>query len=149
MQELQEIDFEIMTIQQVRDFIHNFENFLLTQPQIELPLKHYFSNGVYARELEIKKGTILTGKIHKFENLNILSKGDISIISQDGVVRVKAPYTVVSTPGVKRLAYAHEDCLWTTILGTDSKDHVEIENKFTTNNYNEIEVDVCHSLLSQ
>ena len=149
MQELESIDFQKMTIQEVRDFITSFEGYLKTLPQEELPLIHHFSKGVYARELHIPKGCMLTGKIHKFENLNILSKGDISILSQDGVMRVKAPFTVVSSPGVKRLAYAHEDCVWTTILGTDSKDHSQISEEFTTDDYSLVEGFKCHSQLPQ
>lgn len=149
MQELEIIDFQKMTIQEVRDFITSFEGYLKTLPQEELPLKHHFSKGVYARELHIPKGCMLTGKIHKFENLNILSKGEISILSQDGVMRVKAPFTVVSSPGVKRLAYAHEDCVWTTILGTDSKDHLQISEEFTTDDYSLVEGVKCHSQLPQ
>ena len=149
MQELESIDFQKMTIQEVRDFITSFEGYLKTLPQEELPLIHHFSKGVYARELHIPKGCMLTGKIHKFENLNILSKGDISILSQDGVMRVKAPFTVVSSPGVKRLAYAHEDCVWTTILGTDSKDHLQISEEFTTDDYSLVEGFKCHSQLPQ
>lgn len=149
MQELETTNFEKMSIQEVRDFITSFEAYLKTLPQEELPLIHHYSKGVYARELHIPKGCMLTGKIHKFENLNILSKGEISILSQDGVMRVKAPFTVVSSPGVKRLAYAHEDCVWTTILGTDSKDHLQIADEFTTDDYSKIEGAECLSQLPQ
>lgn len=97
----------------------------------DLPVKNYFSKGVYARELFIPKGTTLTGKIHKFENLNIMSKGDMSVMMDDGTVkRVQAPFTIVSPPGTRRAAYAHEDTIWTTIHGTESTDVDEIEGIF-------------------
>ena len=38
-------------------------------------LNHYQIPGVYARELKLKAGTILTGKIHNFESMGILSQG--------------------------------------------------------------------------
>ena len=99
--------------------------------QINIPIRHYFSPGVYAREITIPAGTLLTGRIHKYEQLNILSGGEISVFTQDGMQRVKAPFTVVSSPGTKRIAYAHTDCTWTTILATDETDPDKIEALFT------------------
>ncbi len=99
--------------------------------QVEIKEVNYFSKGVYAREIFIPKGTVITGKIHKYDNLNIMSAGDMSVLIEDGsVVRVKAPYTVVSPPGTRRVAYAHEDTTWTTIHGTDQKDVDLIESEF-------------------
>ena len=104
---------------------------MLKHEQLELPVKHHFAPNVYARELFIPKGTLLTGKIHKYAQLNILSQGDISVLTDNGVKRVQTPFAVVSPAGTKRIAYAHEDCVWTTILGTDEKDPDKIEQQFT------------------
>ena len=121
---------------EVRDRVNAIEYEMLNADpdkfvQVDLPVRHHFSQGVYARELFIPKGTLLTGKIHKYTNLNILSMGEMSVLTDDGVKRVRAPFTVVSPPGTKRIAYAHEDCIWTTILGTSEKDPEKIEDQFT------------------
>lgn len=103
---------------------------------VNCPVTHYFSRGVYARELFIPAGTVLTGEIHKHENLNILSQGDISVRMEDGsIVRVQAPFTTVSPPGTKRAAYAHTDCVWTTIHGTDERDVDKIKHEFIATSY--------------
>lgn len=102
---------------------------------IELPVVHHFSRGVYARELRIPAGTTLTGKVHKFENLNILSQGEMSVSTENGVERVMAPFTIVSPPGTKRVAYAHTDCVWTTIHGTSETDLEKIEAEFVTDTH--------------
>lgn len=100
-------------------------------PQVEIKHVDYFSKGVYAREIFIPAGTVITGKIHKFENLNIMSQGDLSILMEDGTVkRVQAPFTIVSPPGTRRAAFAHSDVVWTTIHGTDKTDVDEIEAEF-------------------
>lgn len=100
-------------------------------PPVDIPVREYFSNKVYAREITIPAGTVLMGKIHKYTNLNILSKGRISVRMEDGsVVDMEAPCTVVSPPGTRRVAYAHTEVVWTTILGTDSKDSDAIEAEF-------------------
>lgn len=98
--------------------------------QVELKLVHYHSEGVYARELHIPKGALVIGEIHKYKNLNILSKGKISVSTDDGLVTVEAPFTVVSPSGTKRYAFAHEDCVWTTILRTDEINIDKIEKHF-------------------
>jgi hypothetical protein len=115
----------------LRDKVFAIEDKMRQMPQVNIPIKHYFSPGVYAREITIPAGTILTGRIHKYTQLNILSGGEISVLTEDGIVRVKAPYTVISPPGTKRIAIAHTDCTWTTILHTDETDPDKIEELFT------------------
>lgn len=114
----------------MRQKIERMEVEMLSHPQVSIPLRHYFSDGVYAREITIPKDVLCTGAVHKYTNLNILSKGDISVMTEDGVKRVQAPFTIVSPPGTKRIAYAHEECVWTTILRTDLTDPDEIEDRF-------------------
>jgi hypothetical protein len=111
-----------------RDIVNLFEAEMLKQPQLNLTVKHHFSPGVYARELFIPAGTLLTGKIHRFEHLNIMSQGDMSVLTEDGVKRVQAPFTIVSPAGTKRIAFAHSDTVWTTIHATDETDIERIEN---------------------
>lgn len=114
----------------LRDKINAVEALMKEQPQVEIKVTHRFSHGVYAREIFIPAGTMLTGEIHKFENLNILSQGDISVMTESGVVRVQAPFTIVSPPGTKRIALAHTDCIWTTIHGTFERNIDKIKNHF-------------------
>jgi hypothetical protein len=114
----------------LRAKVHRAEAVMLERPQLELPVKHHFAKGLYARELFIPKGTLLTGKIHKYSQLNILSQGEISVLTEEGVKRVRAPFTIVSPPGTKRIAYAHEDCVWTTVHGTEETDLERIEEIF-------------------
>lgn len=113
-----------------RTLVFQFEEIAKQYPQIELKVKHYFSKGVYARELHIPAGVILTGEIHKFENLNILSQGRIEVLTENGMKEVEAPFTVVSPAGTKRIARAITDCVWTTIHGTDENDLNIIEKTF-------------------
>lgn len=114
-----------------RDKVSLLEEEMFKREQIPIPIKHYFSPGVYAREITIPAGTLLTGRIHLYEQLNILSSGKISVLTHEGMKDVEAPFTVVSPPGTKRIAYAHTECTWTTILATEEKDPDLIEAKFT------------------
>ena len=104
-----------------------------TAVRLELPVRHIFERGVYARELFIPKGVMLTGQIHKHPQINIMSRGDLAVLVGRRVIRLnthKGPIIVVSPAGVKRIAYAHADTVWTTIHGTDLTDMDEIEAHF-------------------
>ena len=114
----------------VRQQVFEFEEWVRTLAPVEFPLRHFFAPGVYARELTIPAGTALTGQIHKYVTLNILSQGEMSVLTHEGVKRVSAPFTIVSPPGTKRAAIAHTKCVWTTIHGTDETDLEKIEEHF-------------------
>lgn len=132
-----------MTVPEIRSFIAAVEQRLVSgdyngEP-IDVPINHHFSQDVYAREMIVPKGAIIIGKIHKYQNLNILSKGEVSIVSIDGVMRVKAPFTFVASPGAKRLFVVHEDAVWTVVHGTAETDIDKIESKFIVKTYEELD----------
>lgn len=98
-----------------RETIVKFEQALTQFPQIEIRTEHYFVDGLYAREIHISAGTILTGKVHTEHHLNIVSKGRIIVWTEDGMREVSAGTTIVSRPGCKRVGLALEDTVWVTI----------------------------------
>lgn len=112
-----------------RSQILRLENEMRRHAQVEIRPVHYFAEGLYAREITIPAGTLLTGLIHKKEHLNIISKGDITVWTEHGMKRVRAPFTMVSPPGTKRVGYAHEDTVWTTIHACTLSDLAEIETE--------------------
>jgi len=119
-----------LSVGNIRDKVFLLEAVMKVMPQVELKVIHHFSKGVYARELYIPAGVTLIGEIHKFENLNILSKGTMIVTTEEGMIEVSAPFTVVSPPGTKRAAHTLTDCIWTTIHGTDETDVDKIEHQF-------------------
>lgn len=139
----------------VREKIFQLESLLLKLPQAEMPLTHRFAEGLYSREIFIPKGTLLTGRIHKVEHLCIINKGDVSVLTEDGVKRFLAPSVFVSRAGIKRVIYAHEDTTWMTVHACTEKDVEKIEDLLTTNSYEEfdqfsviqqqIKESLCHS----
>ena len=103
------------------------------------PLKHYFSPVdekygccTYAREILLRKGSLVIGKIHKHQHLNIISKGKVTVFTEFGKKELEGPCTFVSEVGLKRAVFAHEDTIWTTIhltahVGEENLDKVEDE----------------------
>jgi quercetin dioxygenase-like cupin family protein len=126
---------EVIVPLSVRDKVNIIEAEMRKYPQLDIPVAHYFANagtkrGTYAREITIPKDSYVTGKIHKYEQINFLLKGEISVLTEDGMKRIKAPATVVSPAGTKRIAYTHEECIWTTIHSTEETDVDKIEETF-------------------
>lgn len=117
--------------------VNAVEALMAQQPQVELEVTNYFSEGVYARSLKISAGIMLTGKIHKFEQLNILAKGRMKVLVGDIYKEVVAPFVVVSPAGTKRIAIALEDCVWITVHGTHETDLELIEKTFIAQNEQE------------
>lgn len=115
--------FEVEQALTIREKLDALEAELFKHPQIEIPPRHYFAKGLYAREITIPAGTLLTGKIHTTQHINIISKGEISVLTEHGPRRVKAPCTLVSPPGTKRAGYAHEETVWTTIHANPADEH--------------------------
>ncbi len=128
--------------------LERLDEVLLQSPQVEMPVTHHFSRGVYGRELFIPKGTVLTGRIHKYSQINVLLKGDISVLTEDGIRRLRSPVVFESPAGAKRAGYAHEDTVWLTICGTHNTDTNTLEDELTTRTYAEYEA-FCANLLEQ
>lgn len=121
-----------------RQAIADVEQIVGAAEQIDLPLKHHFSKDLYGRELFIPAGSLIVGKIHKHQSLNILASGDISVVTEDGIKRVQAPYTTVSKPGTKRIGYAHTDSVWITVHATQETDLEKIEEEVIAKDYDDV-----------
>ena len=113
-----------------RDKVLRLEEALRKLPQIDAPLFHHFSDGIYARELHIPKGATLTGKIHRKAHLNVLAKGEIMVLTEHGMKHLKAPCVIQSFPGIKRAGHALEDTVWITFHATHETDLQKIEAEF-------------------
>ena len=114
----------------MRDKIYVIEAEMKKLPQIDIPVRHYFIPGVYARQVFIPAGALVTGVTYKCAQINILSQGRIRVSVDDDVIGLEASHTVISPAGVKRVALAVTDVVWTTILHTNETDVATIEKQF-------------------
>jgi len=103
----------------IRKAMANIQAYLLSLPESlgkdPFPLKHSFADGLYIRELFIPKGYFCVGQCHKESYLNIVVKGDMSVLTEDGVKRISGAKYHVAPPGTKRFGMSHEDTLWITV----------------------------------
>lgn len=99
-------------------------------PPAECQVTHHFADGIYGRELFVRAGTVLTGKIHRHSTLNLLIQGEITVTTPEGVKRICAPAVFVSPPGCKKAGFAHTDVRWVNVHPTKLQDLTAIEAKF-------------------
>lgn len=128
----------------VRGKILDFEDRLSCVPEAMkgdcFSLKHTFVDGAYVREIFMPKGALLTSKIHKITHPYFIMKGDVSVLTEEGVIRLRAPYSGITKAGTKRVLYIHEDTTWITVHVTKHKDLKKIEKQIIAKNYDEIDI---------
>ena len=129
------------------DAIFHLEQFLLTQPQVELPVAHYRIKGVYVRAMTIPADTVLTGKIHNFESISILAQGTIRVNNGESMQDITAPHIMIDKGGIKRAGYAVTDCTFITVHRTDQEELEAIEEELTSMTFDEYKQktgELCH-----
>lgn len=105
----------------------------------DYPLKHTFTDGAYVREMTIPAGHFIVGKIHRHEHLNFISKGRVTVITEEGgIEEIVAPATIISPAGVKRLLFTHEETVWTVVHVTNEKELDKIEDTCIAKTYTDM-----------
>ena len=102
---------------------------MLKLPQAQLETRHYFADGMYAREVFRPAGCVIVGKVHKKEHFYIVTKGRIRVTTDDGVKEFAAPAVLVSKPGTKRAVLALEDSVCMTVHRTMKKSLKNVEKE--------------------
>ena len=91
--------------------------------------KHSFADGVYIREMKMKQGQLGFSAIHKHSYGFFLLSGVLASSKEEGVEEFIAPCYIISPRGTKRVVYAVEDCVITTVHAnpTNTQDLKKIE----------------------
>jgi len=91
--------------------------------------KHSFADGIYIREMKMKRGQLGFSAIHKHSYGFFLLSGVLASSKEEGVEEFIAPCYIVSPRGAKRVVYAIEDCVITTVHAnpTNTQDLKKIE----------------------
>ena len=131
---------ELSVTEGARRKLYSLQEAATELPPVDCPLQHSFIDGVYVRTIFIPAGTVIVGKIHKHSHANILSKGEVSVMTEDGgLQKLVGPLTMTSPAGCKRAVYAHTDTTWTTIHRTDETDLEKIEDWVIAKTYEDYE----------
>ena len=99
-------------------------------PTVHVEPVHRFAPGLYVRELTVPAGSVIIGKVHKHETVNILMKGSALLACDGKLEKVSAPLTFVSAAGRQKAAYVLEDMTWINVHPTTETDLGVIEEQF-------------------
>jgi hypothetical protein len=107
------------------------------------PVRHHFAPFSYGREMNLPRGLVVVGKIHKHAHVNVISTGHVRVFTEgEGVLELQAPLTFVSSPGTKRVVEVLEDTVWTTMhvvsmANPSESDLPQIEQEVISTNFKE------------
>lgn len=136
--------------------LDRWEEYITQFEPADCPLEHSFPDGMYVRKITMPAGSIIVSRIHKFDNPFFITKGKLSVVSEnEGIVEYTAPFIGITKPNTRRILFVHEETDWTTVhLNPENiKDIPEIENRLTymkqstlaLREQNRKELDLCHS----
>ena len=129
------------TIIELQDHLMEFvdgENVVKGDSEV-FPLKHTFTDGIYIRQMSMKKDSFVIGKIHRHNHVWFLLTGHIRVVDENNAVEHLAPCYVEAPAGSKRVIYAVEDSIWVNIHAnpTNTQDLKELEDLIIAKDYEE------------
>lgn len=104
--------------------------------EIDLGIKHYFSDGVYAKQMMLPKGYFAISHAHNYDHLSILAKGKVIVKTDNGEQVYEAPTCITIEKHLNHSITAVEDAHWFCIhatkeTNTDKVDEVLIMKQGT------------------
>jgi len=99
-------------------------------------LEHFFGEGTYIRKITMNKGSVIMSAIHTVLHPFFVLKGRATVLSEDCLINVEAPYFGMTKPGTQRLLLIHEDMEWYTVHPTEKTNVEEILQDVTSKDYN-------------
>jgi len=112
-EKVQEIENYLISIADGENVIGNGNEIIYPEKLWEY--KHSFAEGLYIREMKMRKGQLGFSAIHKHSYGFFLLTGTLASSKDDGVEEFIAPCYIISPQGAKRIVYAIEDCTIVTV----------------------------------
>ena len=137
-QELIDIEKTLISLSNDKNIIADNGNIVYHD---KFKYKHTFADGVYIRQMTIAKDEMIIGAIHKHLHVWFLLSGHITVLTEGKLEEYKAPCTVLSEPGVKRVIYGNEESIFTNVHKnpTNTEDIKELEKQIVALNHEEYE----------
>lgn len=93
---------------------------IASRPQVDLPVKHVFTKGLYSRELLMPAGLEIMSKCHKTQHQFVIAFGDVDIyLKGSGWQRIVGYYKGITEPGTRRVFRTHADTMLITFHPTE------------------------------
>lgn len=107
----------------------------------DLPLEHYFAEGLYGRRIFCKEGDVIVTKKHKTQHITIALVGSCIVSDEDGNnVEIAAPGVWITEPGTQRSVFCLTDVEWITVHANpdNERDITALEDRYATNTLNAV-----------
>lgn len=131
--------------EEFRENVLDFEKEFSKRPGVKFgdsdlcPIRHVFAGEFYVREMFCPKDTMVVTKIHKLDHPYFVLTGEVSVLTEQGFTRLKAPFSGITKAGTKRVCYTHEDTIWTTVHNVgDERDLEKIEEFVIAKTFDEV-----------
>ena len=111
------------------------------------PLEHHFGDGLYIRKMMAPKGMLNVSKLHKTTHPYFILEGEVSVVTENGTIRIKAPHWGITKAGTKRIVYFHANTVWITVHATEETDLEKIEDELIAKNYDELPENIRENLI--
>ena len=96
---------------------------------MKLDTRHHFSDGLYAKQIELPATCFAVQHKHNYDHLSILAKGKVRVLFDDDTsVVYEAPACINIIKGVNHSVYAIEDSVWFCVHATEETDLDNIDN---------------------
>jgi hypothetical protein len=98
--------------------LDQIEDEILKHPDAfrEIPTNHLFPNGLYVREVFMKKGDLILTRVHMVEHAFFIPSG-VALVwnDDDGWVEMRGYHSGITKPGTRRMILILEDMLFATV----------------------------------
>ena len=128
-----------------RQRIIDYENLLKQQEGVQLgdneltPIKHFFGEGTYVRQMFVPAGVTFTGHIHNFDHIIIIAQGKIQVFNENlsEYETLTGPCILEQKKGIKRIGFALTDVYWYNIHcnPSNTKNIEKINNRLVSETY--------------
>jgi quercetin dioxygenase-like cupin family protein len=95
--------------------------------EVDLLTKHFFSDGLYAKQMSLPKGYEAISHAHNYNHLSLLAAGKVIVRTDDSVSEYTAPACIEISAGVHHSITALENVVWYCIHATDAADPSEVD----------------------
>lgn len=111
--------------------VGQFEDVVISMPQVHIATTHLLHGGMYARTIRIPANTMLTGTLTSCDNICIVD-GDITVTTDAGSQRLTGFNVLPATKGARRAGLTHAETHWTTIIPTNATTVEQAEADLTS-----------------
>ena len=109
-----------------------------TMVEVEFPLDHYFTKGLYGRRIYCQPCTTVITKTHMSHHISVALRGTCTVFDDQGnTFDVTAPGVWITEPGTVRAIYCHDEVEWLTAQATDKDNVDDVEQEIFADTYQE------------